>query len=67
MEKFKELGFTICAIALGFCNLTTFALIIFFGKAPYIVENCSWILYVEVGLNLGYITWGFERLFKDMK
>ena len=67
MEKFKELGFTTCAIALGFCNLVTFALIIFLGKAPYIVENCPWILYTEVGLNLGYISWGIERLIKDLR
>lgn len=66
-EKIKETGFTTCAIALGFCNLITFMLIVFLGKAPYIVENCPWILYAEIGLNIGYIAWGVERLAKEVK
>jgi len=67
MERFKALGFIICAIALGFCNLATFAMIVFLGRAPYIVESNPWTLYIEVGLCLGYIAWGFERYVNNIR
>ena len=66
MEKFKEIGFTICAIAIGITNLFTFV-IIAVKNISYIYEPNPWILYLEMALDLGFIIWGFERLAKDIK
>jgi len=66
MEKFKELGFTICAIALACSNLVTFIILIVNGIYQ-IWEPTRWILYLEAGLDLAFIAWGLERLVNDMK
>jgi len=65
MEKIKELGFTICAIALAGSNLFTFIMIIWYG-INQIVEPWKWLLYIETALDIGFIAWGFERLIKDI-
>lgn len=65
MEKFKEIGFTLCAVALACSNLATFIIIIVYGIYE-IWEPNKWILFLEIGLDLGFIAWGIERLIKDM-
>jgi len=67
MEKFKELGFTTCAIALACSNLVTFVMIAFMGYAPIITEGNPWVLYIEMALDVGFIAWGIERLRRDIK
>ena len=66
-EKIKELGFTICAVALACSNLVTFILIATYGYAPIVYEPWHWLLYIETGLDIGFIFWGIERLIKDVK
>jgi len=66
-EKFKERGFDLAAIGVLFSNLITFLLVIFWGYAPIIVENCKWLLYLEATLDALFIIWGIERCVKDMK
>ncbi len=65
-DKIKELGFTICAVALGCSNLTLFLIIAIKGVAK-IWEPTPWILITEMILNAGYIAWGIERLIKDLR
>jgi len=65
-DRLKELGFTICAIALGVINLVTFTIIIL--KDIYqIWEPNELVLGIEAVLCLGFVCWGFERLIKDIK
>jgi hypothetical protein len=66
MEKFKEMGFTICAIAIGCSNLGTFIIIAVRGRT-FIYEDWVWLLSLEIGLCAGFIAWGIERLIKDAK
>ncbi len=66
-EELKEVGFTTCAIALACSNLVTFFLIMALGFAPVVYEPWHWVLYLETGLDAGFIVWGIERLVGDIK
>ena len=67
IEKLKEVAFTVCAIALACSNLGTFILIAVFGFAPIVYESWAWLLYLEMGLTIGFIIWGIERLIGDLE
>ncbi len=66
MEKLKEIGFTICAIALACSNLVTFVIIIVNGIYE-IWEPHRWVLFLETALDIAFIAWGIERLIKDLR
>ena len=66
IERFKEIGFDACATALATANLVTFVIIITQGIYQ-IWEPHKWLLFLEAGLDLAFIVWGFERLDKDLR
>ena len=64
-EKIKEQGFNIVSIGVLTSNLVIFLLIALKGVAR-VWEPTHWILFTEITICLLLISWGIERLIKDI-